>query len=344
MDRPERADYFRVFPRHMLMDEDYENLSREEWGSVFLLMLHQWAKGGTLPDDRRKLAWLARCTPDELDDLLAKWPKLEPVSGQPGRTGIPYLVREWDQVMSFYQEQRNRGKASAEARGRKSGAPDEPALNHGSTMVQPWFNNGSTAGSTNQDQDQDQDQDQEKTTTATRKRASVSAAKEGHRSPIADLIQDTDTEEESEREEEGEKRNTCPEAVKPPSGPAVMVLPCVGKGLKEWPVTQSLLDDWKDAYPGLDPLAEAKRMRLWLEQNPKRGKTYAGMGRFTTSWLSRAQDSARPSTPNQGANHGSATHRHARRDAALKAQLSDAGVQTLPGLPEPDVVGQKEPW
>jgi hypothetical protein len=123
-----------------------------------------------------------------------------------------------------------------------------------------------------------------------------------------------------------------------------MVLPCVGKGLKEWPVTQALLDDWKDAYPGLDPLAEAKRMRLWLEQNPKRGKTYVGMGRFTTNWLSRAQDSARPSTPNQGANHGSATHRHARRDAALKAQLSDAGDHTLSGLPEPDVAGQKEPW
>jgi uncharacterized protein YdaU (DUF1376 family) len=176
-----------------------------------------------------------------------------------------------------------------------------------------------------------------------RRWAAMRTAKEGYRSPIANLIQDTDTEEESEPEGEKEERTTCPEAVKPPSGPAVVVLPCVGKGLKEWPVTQALLDDWKDAYPGLDPLSEAKRMRLWLEQNPRRGKTYVGMGRFTTSWLSRAQDSARPSTTNQGANHA-ATHRHARRDAALKAQLSDTGGHTMSGLPEPNVAGPEEPW
>jgi hypothetical protein len=277
----------------MLMDEDYENLSREEWGSVFLLMLHQWAKGGTLPDDRRKLAWLARCTPDELDDLLAKWPKLEPVDGQPGRTGIPYLVKEWDQVMGFYETQRLKAARGGAARWPKQEESDARGDAHGDARAMPY-----------QDQDQDQDKDQD----------------------------------------QDQKRTTCPEAAKPPSGPAVVVLPCVGKGMKEWPVTQSLLDDWKDAFPGLDPLAEAKRMRLWLEQNPKRGKTYAGMGRFTTNWLSRAQDSAKPTTPNQGAQNGSATHRHARRDAALRAQLSDAGVRALPGLQGPDGAGQEEPW
>jgi hypothetical protein len=32
------------------------------------------------------------------------------------------------------------------------------------------------------------------------------------------------------------------------------------------------------------------------------------------------------------------------RDAALKAQLSDAGAHTLPGLQDPDVARPEEPW
>ena len=78
MDKPERADYIRIFARHLLTDEDYEHLTRDEWGSVFLFILHQWTKGGSLPDDHAKLAGIARCTPKALADLLAKWPKLLP--------------------------------------------------------------------------------------------------------------------------------------------------------------------------------------------------------------------------------------------------------------------------
>jgi uncharacterized protein YdaU (DUF1376 family) len=158
MDRPERADYFRVFSRHLLMDEDYETLNREEWGSVFLLMLHQWTKSGSLPEDPRKLAAIARCSEAELGELLAKWDKLQPIEGQPGRVGIPYLVKEWEQVMGFYEAQSNRGKASAEAKKAQKSTTVQPTVNHGSTMVEPTLNRNST----NQDQDQDQDQEQKK--------------------------------------------------------------------------------------------------------------------------------------------------------------------------------------
>jgi uncharacterized protein YdaU (DUF1376 family) len=140
MDKPERADFFRIFARHLLTDEEYEHLKREEWGSVFLLMLHQWTKQGSLPTDKVKLASLARCSVEELDSLLERWPKLMPIEGKPDRCGIPYLVREYGLVMEFYQEQSNRGKASVAKR---------------------RSNHGSTGGSTNQDQDQDEDQDED---------------------------------------------------------------------------------------------------------------------------------------------------------------------------------------
>lgn len=152
MDRPERADYLRIFTRHLLMDEDYENLTREEWGSVFLLILHQWTKGGTLPDDREKLAGLARCSQEELDSLTAKWPKLAPVEGQPGRVGIPYVVKEWDLVMGFYDAQAQRSILGVSARLSKGKPKDNPRVTHGSIQGLP-------AGSPNQDQDQDQDQE-----------------------------------------------------------------------------------------------------------------------------------------------------------------------------------------
>ena len=146
MDKPERADFFRVFARHMLVDEDYEHLSREEWGSVFLLMLHQWSKGGSLPADRRRLAGLARCSEVELEELLEKWPKLVAVEGAVDRVGIPYLLREWSQVMGFYEAQAQRSALWVAARLAKGQPMGDPAVTH-----------GSSSGIPNQDQDQDKE-------------------------------------------------------------------------------------------------------------------------------------------------------------------------------------------
>lgn len=108
MDRPQRAEFFRVFPRHLLMDEACEFLTREEWGSVFLLMMNQWSRDGSLPEDHQKLAIIAKWSIDEL----------------PGRVGIPYLNREWDQVMGFYQEQAIKSAKGVQVRMRnRDGVP-----------------------------------------------------------------------------------------------------------------------------------------------------------------------------------------------------------------------------
>lgn len=70
---------------------------------------------------------------------------------------------------------------------------------------------------------------------------------------------------------------------------AILLLPCSGNGPKEYPVTQAMLEAWGDAYPGIDPLCEAKRLRVWLEQTPHKIRHARRMGSLISTWLANAQ-------------------------------------------------------
>ena len=85
----------------------------------------------------------------------------------------------------------------------------------------------------------------------------------------------------------------CAEPDKSDSTPVVMELPCAGSDGKSWPVTEGMLRQWADTYPGVDPTIEARKMLMWLQDpaNAKRRKTMRGMGRFAMGWLERAQNS-----------------------------------------------------
>lgn len=113
------------------------------------------------------------------------------------------------------------------------------------------------------------------------------------------------TREEKRREEIREEANasSCPESPKAattgplvPSEPPLLVFPCVGRGPAEWPLTRAKVHEWQSAFPALDVLAEARKARQWLLDNPTRRKTFAGMSRFIGSWLGRAQDNPRPAS------------------------------------------------
>jgi hypothetical protein len=165
LDRPERAEYLRIFCATLLTDEDFETLTRAQFGSACLLMFHAWAKQGSLPSAPRKLAALARCTMEELEDLRAAWPKLVPLedmdeTAEPGaRVTIPYLWREWQQVMGFYAAQKERsglGVAARRAKGSPKGCPTE---SHDEPMGQPMEEPvGEPSGIPNQAQAQAQAQ------------------------------------------------------------------------------------------------------------------------------------------------------------------------------------------
>lgn len=132
----------------------------------------------------------------------------------------------------------------------------------------------------------------------------------------------------------------CTEADEPPAVPPPLLppepvlvnLPCVGKGLREWPVTQRQVDQWAEAFPGVSILAEVRKMRLWLEDpsHAPRRKTYKGTGAFVLTWLGRAQ--------NQAPANGRAsplvtgTSRTPTADEALTAQIKTMQFPTLASI------------
>lgn len=59
-------------------------------------------------------------------------------------------------------------------------------------------------------------------------------------------------------------------------------------------VPEDKYNDWLNLYPAVDVMRELRKMRGWLDGNPKKRKTKTGIMRFITGWLSRAQDSPHP--------------------------------------------------
>jgi hypothetical protein len=115
---------------------------------------------------------------------------------------------------------------------------------------------------------------------------------------VLDTVYDTVSSQEQEQEQEQEQDNTPPSEESPESsedarsgaaaGPPVLSFPCEGKGKTEWHLTAPKLAEYEAAFPALDVLAALRVALQWCRDNRK--KTYSGMARFCTNWLSRAQN------------------------------------------------------
>ena len=78
------------------------------------------------------------------------------------------------------------------------------------------------------------------------------------------------------------------------SEPAIMLFPTKSrtadkKSKKEYPVTQTIIDELTQAYPELDIIIQLHKSKLWLGSNNTRLKTYNGMKKFITGWMGRAK-------------------------------------------------------
>lgn len=112
---------------------------------------------------------------------------------------------------------------------------------------------------------------------------------------------------------------SCPEPVKPsPGSPALYEVACVGTGAKKWPLTQEKLDEWIQAFPGVDVKLELRKAIQWLKDNPSKAKTYRGLPAFFGRWLSTAQDK-----PKNGAPKIHAPSHRASADQSLLDQLAN---------------------
>lgn len=58
----------------------------------------------------------------------------------------------------------------------------------------------------------------------------------------------------------------------------------------EYPIYQSMVDEWNELYPNVDVLQELRKMKGWSNANPAKRKTKKGIQRFINAWLSREQD------------------------------------------------------
>lgn len=70
--------------------------------------------------------------------------------------------------------------------------------------------------------------------------------------------------------------------------PIVIKLPLVDK--TDYSIIQNQVDEWSELYPAVNVIQELRKMRGWLDANPKKQKTKGGIKRFITNWLAREQD------------------------------------------------------
>ena len=113
------------------------------------------------------------------------------------------------------------------------------------------------------------------------------------------------------------------------SGEVVIItFPCKGKGPKEYPVTQAMLVAWGEAYPGIDPLLEAKRLRVWLEQCPHKLRSASRMGTLISLWLTNAE--ARPQVQSTGSVQTKNSPRWSRADQEYLDDLNQNSQEENP--------------
>ena len=60
----------------------------------------------------------------------------------------------------------------------------------------------------------------------------------------------------------------------------------------EHAIPAETIAEFRAAYPRIDVLAELRKARAWCVANPAKRKTRRGVGKFASSWLSRANESA----------------------------------------------------
>lgn len=88
---------------------------------------------------------------------------------------------------------------------------------------------------------------------------------------------------------EGNGKEECAAASAAP--PASIIALPLNSG--EYQVKSADLEQWRQLYPAIDVMQELRKMRAWLDANPRNRKTSSGVKRFIVGWLNHEQDSAR---------------------------------------------------
>jgi len=108
--------------------------------------------------------------------------------------------------------------------------------------------------------------------------------------------------------------------------------------VKQWLLPYSKIDEWRQAFPGVQIEIEINKARQWLIDNPTRRKTASGMLKFLNTWLTKEQNSGRGNA--QGT--GGRAERRERSNAAAFATVFGADCEaTADGTGTGKVVQRK---
>ena len=88
---------------------------------------------------------------------------------------------------------------------------------------------------------------------------------------------------------EAETELTCESS--PSAEPPVIAMPLHDK--TEYPIGQSLIDEWQATFQAVNVMQALREMRVWCIANPKKCKTKTGVQKFVVNWLGSEQDKGR---------------------------------------------------
>jgi hypothetical protein len=101
---------------------------------------------------------------------------------------------------------------------------------------------------------------------------------------------------------------------------------------EDWQPDQADIIQWGRAYPAVNVDQELMAMESWLDANPTKRKTKAGIKRFVNSWLSRAQ--------NQGGS--SPIAKSYKKADSIRARTLDESLTDITWLPPEQQQEMKE--
>lgn len=82
---------------------------------------------------------------------------------------------------------------------------------------------------------------------------------------------------------------TCPEQTSFASGQEAGLPPLILKDGSRFHISDNHLNEFVDAYPGVDVRDQIMKMSQWLKTNPTKRKTKNGIMRFINSWIARSE-------------------------------------------------------
>ena len=100
------------------------------------------------------------------------------------------------------------------------------------------------------------------------------------------------------------------------STPPVIQLP-LNDGT-EYEVSVEQCHEWAGLYPAVDVIQQLREMRGWLDANPKKKKTRAGIKAFITRWLGKEQDKG---GERRSRSHGSEQYRAGDADKRVREDV-----------------------